>query len=354
MGALSVSFTLGKASNPKGANVEHNNREFVAKNVDVNRISDNITYVKQDVREAYRELFGEALAEYNSRQKRADRKITDYYEHIKNGNREEAFYEIIVQFGDSKIAPVGSDNGKLCKQMRNEYMKDFQSRNPNLHVFNVVLHIDEASPHVHINFIPFYTEERKNSLSKGVSMRAVLDEQGFTAKNVMENRLVAWERSEIKIMEQILKRHGLNREIKNATHEHMTVDEYKESQDEKKITAVKSWNTESAIEQLVQENSLLHAEKQKLEMQVSSPWKSFYYSVPEKQSYVMSQLVTLNIPFCETENGFEAQEIYVEQIRKLEKEFKPVKISNRDTLRDDLDRIIMQSQNFEDVLPLNI
>lgn len=86
MKALSTSFTLGKASSPHNANIEHNNREFIADNVNIERINDNVTYVRQDVNEAYHELFDTALEEYNAKQKRADRKIHDYYQHIANGN----------------------------------------------------------------------------------------------------------------------------------------------------------------------------------------------------------------------------------------------------------------------------
>jgi hypothetical protein len=100
MAALSVSFTLGKASVPSGANIEHNNREFIANNVDVNRIADNIVYANQDVREAYAELFSESLAAYNATKKQPCRRIHDYFEHIENGNREEPYYEIVVQFGE--------------------------------------------------------------------------------------------------------------------------------------------------------------------------------------------------------------------------------------------------------------
>jgi hypothetical protein len=352
MSAFSTSFTLGKASSPNGANVEHNNREFIADNVDVNRIADNITYVKQDVRQAYEELFGKYLAEYNERQKQPCRRIDDYYEHILNGRREEAFYEIIVQFGDSHSAPVGSENGELAKKLLDEYIRGFNERNKNLHIFNACTHMDEQSPHLHINVIPFYTEGRQKGLSKGVSMRAALDEQGFTARNGKQNRLVAWEESEMKEMEKILNRHGLRRDVKNVTHAHQSVGDYKESQDEKKITAVRMWSSsaENTAEQLRQENKILRLEKEKLNEQRHSPWKSFFYSVPEKQSFVQAKLDEMKIPYRETENGIEAQECYVEQIRKLEKDFKPDKNPLRDSLRDNLDKIIMQSKTYGEVL----
>lgn len=358
MAELSVSFTLGKASVLHGANVGHNNREFVAKNVDKNKIKDNVTYVKQDVQDAYTELFGKAVEEYNVKQKRNDRKIDNYFERIANGKREEAFYEIIVQFGDSKNSPCGSENGKVVQGLLDEYIKGFRDRNPNLHIFNAVLHMDEASPHLHINFIPFYTTGRVNGLSKGVSMKAALNEQGFKPTSIKNNQLVAWEESERGVMEKILHSHGLSREDKQANYEHMTVDEYKEKQDEKKVVellrkSLQITNDDLAIHNirhLKNQVVFLEREKEKLQIQKKSPYKSFFYSVPEKQSYVQKRLDELEIPYRETENGFESQECYVDEIRKIEKEYKPVRSSAREQVREDMDRLLMQSKSFEELL----
>ncbi len=357
MSKLSTSFTLGKASVPHEANVDHNNREFIANNVNKNKISENITYVKQNVQQAYQQLFRESLAEYNAKQKQPCRRIKDYFKHISKSKREEAFYEIIVQFSDSKTAPCGSENGKITQKMLDEYMESFQKRNPNLHVFNAVLHMDEASPHLHINFIPFYTQGRKNSLSKGVSMKAALDEQGFTAKNFKENRLVAWEDSERQVMEKILQKHGFEREDKNAKYAHQTVDDYKKSQDEKKmISALKSSRKISCekisaekIRRLKEKLKLTEKENEILEMQKVSPYKSFFYSVPDKQAFVQAKLDEKNIPYRETENGFEAQECYVDEIRKIEKEFTPTG-SIRDKIREDIDRFLLQSASVDELL----
>jgi len=131
MSKLSISFTLGKASTGN-ANIEHNNREFISNNVDVSRIVDNIIYVREDIHDVYDELFGEALQEYNDKQTRKDRKIYDYFQHIENDKRRETHYEILVQFGDSNNAGVGSENGQLATKMLDEYIRQFQERNPNL------------------------------------------------------------------------------------------------------------------------------------------------------------------------------------------------------------------------------
>ncbi len=356
MSKLSISFTLGKASVPHEANVEHNNREFIANNVNKSKIFENITYKKQDIREAYHELFDESLNEYNAKQKQPCRRIKDYFRHISKSKREEAFYEIIVQFGDSKTAPCESPNGKITQKMLDEYIKDFQKRNPNLYVFNAVLHMDEASPHLHINFVPFYTK-RKNGLSKGVSMKSALNEQEFTAKNFKENRLVAWEENERQVMEKILNKYGFEREDKQAKYSHQTVDEYKKFQDEKKIISAlkasrnipKEEISAEKICRLKEKLNLMEKENQNLEKQKNSPYKSFFYFVPEKQIFVQSQLDEKNIPYRETENGFEAQECYIDKIRKIEKEFKPTG-SIREKIRDDVDRLLMQSASVDELL----
>ena len=358
MEKLSISFTLGKASVPHGTNVEHNNRRFIARNIDRNRTANNVTYVRQDVEDAYRELFQQAVDEYNSGQKRNDRKILDYYKHISESRREEAFYEIIVQFGDSKSAPCGSETANITKQMLDEYIRSFRERNPNLYIFNAVMHMDEASPHLHINFIPFYTQERKKGLSKGVSMKAALNEQGFTASNYKENRLVAWEESERIYMESILQKHGFYRDDKQAKYAHQTVEEFKRTKDEKKIAAALRSSRNISSEDMQIENvqrlksKLQQAEREMraLKREKLSPYKSFFYSIPDKQAFVQAKLDEMQIPYRETENGFEAQECYAEIIRKLEKEFKPPRSIAREKLREDIDRSLMRSDSVDELV----
>ena len=224
MKSLSISFTLGKGYAPHGSNIQHNNRKFTAANVDATRIASNIIYKQQYIEDAYNQLFGKALREYNAKQKKECRKIDDYYAHIVRGHREEPFYEAIVQFGDCHTSPSGTPDGDRVKKMLDEYMKSFQQRNPNLYVFNAVLHDDEASPHLHIDFVPFYTKGRSIGLSKGVSMRAALREMGYIPKNSSVNQLVMWEEAERKFMEDLLHLYGYEREDKDAHYQHMTVE----------------------------------------------------------------------------------------------------------------------------------
>lgn len=94
--------------------------------------------------------FDEALQRYNDRQKRADRKIDDYYEKIRNGKQEKLFHEIILQIGNCDDTGATSEVGNTAKQILDEYYQGFAERNPNLYVFSAHLHMDEATPHLHV------------------------------------------------------------------------------------------------------------------------------------------------------------------------------------------------------------
>ena len=342
MKSFSISFILGKGMAEHGSNIQHNNRKFTAKNVDETRFTSNITYKQQYIEDAYLQLFSKALREYNAKQKKDCRKIEDYYAHIVRGRREEPFYEAIVQFGDCHTAASGPPDGDRVKAMLDEYMKMFQVRNPNLYVFNAVLHDDEASPHLHIDFIPFYTKGRQKGLSKGVSMKAALIEMGFAARNKYDSSVIGWEKSERLAMEQILIQHGFQREDKQAHYEHMTVEEYKRTQDKKRMTELlrQSQRIEpaSVVPKLKQQIAELTAQTARLQHEKVSPYRTFYYTDMAKLAFVLDQLAQRKITYLETDNGFEAQLCYVDEIRRIEKSYRAPSATIRERLRDDIDQ----------------
>ena len=352
MEQFSISLTLGKASDPHGANLAHNNRDFSAANIS----PDNIIFETMSPQKAYEILFSESLEAYNAKQKQPCRRIYDYYSHIANGKREEPFYEVIVQFGDSKNAPCGSQRGEIAKEMLIEYMQAFQKRNLNLFIFNAVLHMDEASPHLHIDFVPFYTKGRKHGLSKGVSMRAALEEMGFPSRGRFDSPVIGWEQSERIAMEQILMRRGYQREDKNAHYAHMTVAEYKREQDAWKATEYlrRTKKAEPAAAAIVQSLKLrvaeLSANAQEMKREKLSPYKSFFYTDRDKQTFVQAVMERTGIPFRQTENGFEAQQCYIDAIRKIEKSYKAKPVSARDKLRAEIDRQLPAAKDFDDLI----
>lgn len=226
MAKASISVCKGRGS------MAHNNRDFITENVDQSRTKDNITYKKETLEQAYEKCFGQAIAEYNERQKRADRKIDGidgYMAQIRNSkNGEKLFYENVVQVGNMFDSHVGTEQGEVCKQILDEYMRGFQERNPNLYVFNAVLHLDEQTPHLHIDYIPL-----AHGYKQGLQVRNSLDrafkEQGLEGKaNKYENRTIAWQNTEKDHIEGIMIAHGLERaEDRGLDQEHLTVDQYK-------------------------------------------------------------------------------------------------------------------------------
>lgn len=205
----------------KTAKIKHNNREFISANVDKSRIGNNITIVNQTVREAYAHVFGEAQQKYNSKQKRKDRKIDDYYIHLfgnvpeskqdevqTNRNNQNSFYEYIVQIGDKDSAGIATnpENAQIVTECLLEYAKGFQERNPNLYVFNAVIHLDECTPHLHLDTIPFSDDYRKG-MSRQLSIAKAFEAMGYD-KNC-DNASRDFTINERKILREICERHGL-------------------------------------------------------------------------------------------------------------------------------------------------
>ena len=149
----------------------------------------------QDIKQAYHYLFDEALEKYNAKQKRSDRVIKDYYEKIRTGKQEKLFHEFIVQVGNKDTMNATSENGQLAKEILSQYMDDFLERNKNLYVFSAHLHMDEETPHLHIDFVP-YTTGSKRGLETRVSLKKAMEELGFIGKGKQETEYNLWVNAE--------------------------------------------------------------------------------------------------------------------------------------------------------------
>ncbi len=242
----------------------------------------------------------------------------------------------------------------MAKQMLDEYVRGFWERNSNLYLFNAVMHLDETSPHLHLDFVPYYTRPRQRGLRCGVSMKQALIEQGFVPQGRRANQLVAWEERERNVMEAILRRHGFAREDKQAHHKHMSVKAYKDLCETKKekdrIAHIPEVPDPQEIRYLYEHVHELETENRTLRAERSSPYRAFYYLDADKQAFVQTKMTEACIPFRETENGFEAQVCFVDRVRRIEKQYRPPYMSYREKLRDDVDRILMQSQDLEELL----
>lgn len=205
-----ISAMVGKGS------VNHNSRKFKAENVDGSRTHLNIDYCNEPIKKIYHELFDEALKRYNEKQTRADRKIENYYEKIRNSKQEKPFHELILQIGDKENMSAESENGQLARQILDEYYRGFQERNPNLKVFSAHLHMDEATPHLHIDFVPFTTGS-KRGLDTRVSLKQALAAQGFKGGTRGDTEWNQWVSAEKSALAFVMERHGIEWEHKGIT-----------------------------------------------------------------------------------------------------------------------------------------
>lgn len=223
--------------------VNHNSRKFHAKNTDPERSHLNIDYCQENIKAVYHELFDEALERYNEKQTRADRQIKDYYEKIRSGKQEKPFHEIILQVGNKEDTNAASEDGQLAAAVLGEYMSSFQERNPQLRVFSAHLHMDEATPHLHIDFVPFTTGS-KRGLDTRVSLKQALAAQGFHGGTRGDTEWSQWVCSEKEQLALVMERHGIEWEGKGTHDKHLSVLDYKKEQRAKEVAALETVKTE--------------------------------------------------------------------------------------------------------------
>ena len=223
-----ISFMTGKGS------VNHNSRKFHAKNTDPERSYLNVEYCNENVKDVYHELFDEALARYNEKQTRSDRRIEDYYEKIHSGKQEKPFHEIILQIGDKDNMGAKTENGQLAAKVLDKYMQDFQQRNPTLRVFSAYLHMDEASPHLHIDFVP-YTTGSKRGLDTRVSLKQALAALGFKGGTRRETELNQWVAYEKEQLAAVMLEHGIEWEKKGTHEKHLSVLDFEKKERAKEV-----------------------------------------------------------------------------------------------------------------------
>ena len=223
-----ISFMTGKGS------VNHNSRKFHAKNTDPERSCLNVEYCNENVKDVYHELFDEALAWYNEKQTRSDRRIDDYYEKIRSGKQEKPFHEIILQIGDKDNMGAKTENGQLAAKVLDKYMRDFQRRNPTLRVFSAYLHMDEATPHLHIDFVP-YTTGSKRGLDTRVSLKQALSALGFKGGTRRETELNQWVAYEKEQLAAVMLEHGIEWEKKGTHEKHLSVLDFEKKEWAKEV-----------------------------------------------------------------------------------------------------------------------
>ena len=232
----------------------HNRRDFIAENVDPDRVHLNICYQNENLKEVYKELFDDSVERYNVG-KRKDRQITNYYEKIRQGKQEKLFHEMIFQIGNREDMAVGTTEGDLAVKVLDEYVKNFQQRNPTLHVFSCYLHQDEATPHLHIDFVLYVTGWKGKGMDTRVSLKQALKSLGFQGGNKHDTELNQWINHEKELLAEIAQQHGIEWEQKGTHEEHLDVYNFKKKERKKEVQAL-----EQEKEYLTTENEGLTAQ----------------------------------------------------------------------------------------------
>ena len=228
-----ISIEVGKGSQA------HNSRKFKAENVDGNRTKNNVCYCNESIKKVYHELFDDALKRYNDRQTRADRQIKNYYEKIRTGHQEKLFHEIVVQIGNKDDTNVQGEHCELAGRILDEYYSGFIDRNPQLRVFSAHLHLDEETPHLHIDFVPFTTGS-KRGLDTRVTLKQALAMQGFKGGSKGETEWSQWVQSEKEVLADVMKRHGVEWLQLGTKREHLSVYDYKKEQRAKELAELET------------------------------------------------------------------------------------------------------------------
>ena len=290
----------------------HNSREFYAPNVDPSRSHLNVEFCKEDIRTVYHELFDAAQQRYNARQTRSDRRIVDYYTKISSSKQEKLFHEIVLQIENKDDTGIGLETADLARQCLEVYVRGFQARNRTLRMFSAHLHMDEATPHIHIDFVPYITDS-KRGMDTRVSLKQALAQMGFVGGTRSATEWNLWVRREKQVLADIMQEHGIEWEQLGTHEEHLSVLEYKKQERSKEVKKLDSAIAQKRTEVEKIEDTLQAVQKQVVDLDKIE-------AVSAKKS-LLSDRVTL--PRSDFENLLHAARQYVvyrrqdEQLQKL-------------------------------------
>lgn len=315
---FSISFNQSHQSS-----LSHNNRENIHGNpgIDLSRLDENIYFVQKDIRSVYKDVFQEAVDKYNEKQKRNDRKIKDYYDKIHKDEKTHEQRELVVAIGEGKDDPKYRE---AKKEALKQYAGAFQERNPNLAVYNMVLHDDEANPHLHINYVPNFESSR--GLTRRVGMDRALQQQGVQGKGT---ELIAhWRTLETAYIEELAKEHISDFERANVgSHKYMKVRQYKEYAEMKSTVENQIYEKEMQLE--VFDDHMKYAEEKVNELQmVKIHVVDKYKELEEVEQQVKSEsekLQLINQRYIELEKKVKQQQKELDSIADQVPN-KPVKI----------------------------
>lgn len=211
----------------RGHNIRDERYTSKQEHINSSLSANNIIVCDVPVRQAYEEIFRQAVQEYNDRQTRKDRKIDCYYDKIKQDKRKHPVYECIVQIGDRNDT---GNNAELEKQALIRYAQKWAERNPNLHLIGAYIHCDEpdGTVHLHCDYIPVAECSRgmriQNSLDKA------LRQQGLQSVNINQTAQMAWQTQERNSLMSICQELNIDVQLnqeRTKGRQHLSTAEYK-------------------------------------------------------------------------------------------------------------------------------
>ena len=106
-------------------------------------------------------------------------------------------------------------------------------------VVSAVLHMDEATPHLHIDFVP-YTTGSKRGLDTRVSLKQALSALGFKGGTRSETELNQWVQHEKKQLAEIMLERGIEWEQKGTHEKHLSVLDFKKKERAKEVAELEA------------------------------------------------------------------------------------------------------------------
>lgn len=338
-GVLMNHYTMSIA---KGrGDLRHNNREFRPKNADPQRKDKNITLVHEDLQKVYHELFDESVIKYNESQKRNDRKIKNYFDKIYRSKKEKPFYEFIIQVGNQNDQPSETKCKAILKEFNDMLIKDY----PSLRVFNSVIHMDESTPHLHIDFVPV-GDGYKKGMEKRASFKRVLKNLGLSDFREFQNALFFK-------LEQISKQHNIERVSDIAIGaKHIPIQQYREIQRlaEQKINDIDDMNVPRSSIKIYQK---LNAVPQEMYEEIV---KDNAYRKAQNEALIgENELLRGQLSNLKTKNNIDAYEEIIEsqkdKIERLNDEIEEIRYNFNDmqkTHEETIEKMYVKNDSLQE------
>lgn len=302
----SMSITKGAGS------LNHNRRKFIAENVDKKRVENDIILIDRDIKMVYEEVFGEALEKYNVKQKRKDRIIKLYYDKIFRSKQEKPFYELIIQLGNKYNS---KELNKIAPDILIDLVNLIMDKYPNIIIIGAYIHNDEATPHLHLDYIPIAHSQNRGLELKN-SHNLAMKEMGYSCYS-------DWREDLMSDLISISEDYGIEREIMNNENKHLSVKEYKEVMHEIDVAQNHLQNLENEINERYEDIAELDYKIHKKEN-----YEPYWQRIVSKIIYWIENVLKIKIPFIKYNND-NTYEI------------------NENVLDDELDRFTIQSDDYD-------